>query len=74
MAVVCSSHTSFTAIYSLVALLVGIRLAIHRLRLHVLPGHHFTMSLDRLLSPVPLSLSSITWYQSKSGDTLRLGR
>ena len=38
------------------------------------PGLGTIVALGKLLTPVPLSPSSITWYRSQGDEALRLGR
>ena len=38
------------------------------------PIHFQLTTLGKLFTHMPLSTSSIIWYQSRSGDGLRLGR
>ena len=50
-------------------------LAISRLRVHILLEATPHNNLRQVVyTYVPLSPSSITWYRSKGGDALRLGR
>jgi len=52
-------------------------IAILMLRVQDLAGHHRVVALGKLLSTyrcVPLSSSSIIWYQPKVSDALWLGR
>ena len=53
----------------------SVGLVVNRLRVQVLLGAMLSNNLGQVVyTYVPLSPSSITWYQPKGGDALHLGR
>jgi len=53
----------------------GVGVAISRLWVQILLGTMLCNNLGQVVyTYVPLSPSSITWYQPKGGDAVRLGR
>ena len=53
----------------------SVGLAISRLRVQILLEATLRNNLGQVVQTyVPLSPSSVTWYQPKSGDALQLGR